>query len=172
MRGATGDLSSVSRADPQSGHGPAVPGQSHSGEPRLGTAARVVLSAAEPVHRRGDQRAELHRQRARRLHGRRLRRPRRLSCRPGAEGVRAPDVEERRRHEPVRQRLEHDAGRSVQADRGAPDRRRAQLGPRQLLNETARRLVEHRREGQLHQRVAGRRSGGRSRARRPARRRR
>ena len=73
-----GDLSSVASADSQSVHGAAVRRQSDSGESGLRAGCSIVLCAAEPVHRRRDQRAELRRQRARRLHGQRLRRPRRL----------------------------------------------------------------------------------------------
>ena len=116
------------RPDPQSRHRAAVRQQPDSRQPDFGEDPRVVLRAPEPVHRRRHQRAELHRQRAWRLHRQRLRRPRRRGADEQPEGVRAAHVEERGRQEPERRRLEHDAGRPLQAHRGAADRRRRTTG--------------------------------------------
>jgi hypothetical protein len=127
---------------------------------------RRVLRPSESEHGGCDQRAQLHHQRPRRLHGQRVRRPRGRHSVAEPEGLCPIDLEEHRRPEPERQRLEHDARRSLQAHRSATARRGAQLDSRRRRERGARWMVEYGRKGHLHECAA--RSGPRQ-ERRPRR---
>jgi hypothetical protein len=147
-----GDLSSVAGPILNPVTGRVVRQQPDSRESDICQDPRVVLRAPEPVHG-PPQRAEFHRQRARRLHRQRVRRARRR----GADDHQKifgrltwKNVDDR---SPGGSDWKHHAGRSLQAHRGEADRGVTQLGARRIRQRAARRLVEHGGEGQLHERI-------------------
>ena len=104
--------------------------------PGVGARARSVLRAPEPGDRHRHRPSQLHRQHARRLHGRPLRRPGRPRPLAAPEGVRrgsrSKNVDKRESTGP----LEHEAGRFVKRTEVRPVRRLAQLdASNSLFNE-------------------------------------